>query len=260
MIDIHSHILWGLDDGPQTEGESAAMLKAAEEAGTTDIIVTPHLNMKYAYDPEVVEERIKGISAATGIRIHRGCEFHLTFDNLERLLAAPRVYTLNATQYLLIEPPDAYIGAGTDKVFERLLFAGLVPIIAHPERNPALRAKPERLQSWVDGGCLLQLTTLSITGGFGSGAKTASMRLLERGMAHVVASDAHDAVHRSPRMDRAHSVVASEFGADAADLLFKTNPRCVLEGAPLAPRPEPIFRQGRRWYEFWKPARPATHS
>jgi protein-tyrosine phosphatase len=184
MIDIHSHILWGLDDGPGTMEESVAMLRAAADGGTTEIVATPHANSTYSYQPDMVAARIAELEAivAGTPKIHRGCELHLTFDNIERLLEQPSTYTINGTHYLLAECPACHIGSHTDSILRRLIDAGLVPIIAHPERNPVLRQDMSRLERWVDLGCLLQVTALSVAGGFGGPAKTASMRLLKRGL------------------------------------------------------------------------------
>jgi len=103
LVDIHSHILPGLDDGAQTLDETLAMLRLAAENGTTDIVATPHANSSYAYHSEVVEQLIAEVAAAAGdlIRLHRGCDFHLNFDNLSSALEYPQQYTINAGRYLM---------------------------------------------------------------------------------------------------------------------------------------------------------------
>ena len=111
MIDIHSHILPGLDDGPESVDESVAMLRIAAEAGTTDIVATPHSNLDYSFDPEQISERIAELSEAAGPapHIHRGCDFLLSYDNIQDALANPTRYTINHRGYLLVEFSDLLI-------------------------------------------------------------------------------------------------------------------------------------------------------
>jgi protein-tyrosine phosphatase len=254
MIDTHSHIVWGVDDGSRSMEESVAMLEAARDGGTTDIVATPHADAQFTYQPELVEERIRELTAHTNgtPKIHRGCEFHLSFDNVDHLLANPFAYTINGKQYLLIECPDLHVGRYTDTVLQRLVDAGLTPIVAHPERNPAIRKEPERLERWVELGCLTQITALSILGGFGGSAKSACMRLLDRGLVHIVASDAHDPVRRHPRLDEAYSIVRSRCDEDIAGILFTDNPRAVVEGRVLAGGRLISYQAAPRWYQFWR--------
>jgi protein-tyrosine phosphatase len=254
MVDVHSHIIWGVDDGPDSVAESIAMLQAAGDSGTTDIVATPHANPRYAFDPHLARQRIQELTEATNGRpkIHLGCEFHLTFDNIDHLMESLSTYTINARQYLLVECPDFHIGSHTERVLRGLVDAGIVPIIAHPERNPVLRQKFARLEAWVEMGCLMQLTALSITGGFGGSARTASMNLLEQGLAHIVASDAHDPVNRHPRLAEARQAVGSRFGEEAASILFLDNPRAVVTGARLLGGKQTSWQPPARWYQFWK--------
>ncbi len=253
MVDIHSHIVWGVDDGPATLDDSLAMLHAALAAGTTDIVATPHLNPRYSFDPDIVLPRLADLQARcdSRLRLHHGCEFHLTFDNLDSLLDQPHRFTINGHRYLLLECPDSHIGRHTESVLLRLLDRSLVPVIAHPERNPALRKDLRQLESWVDHGCLLQLTALSITGGFGPSARAASFKLLERGLAHVVASDSHDALHRPPDMQPSFDAVASTYGRDAADVLFRESPQAIIDGVPSSSGRQLTWQPPAPWYKFW---------
>jgi protein-tyrosine phosphatase len=137
-------------------------------------------------------------------------------------------------------------------VLRRLVDAGLVPIVAHPERNLAIRQEIERLERWVELGCLTQVTALSLLGGFGGSAKAAGMRLLDRGLVHIVASDAHDPAVRHPRLDEAYRAVRSRFDEEMAELLFTDHPRAVVEGRVLAGGKLIFGRPAARWYQFWK--------
>ncbi len=252
MIDIHTHVLWDLDDGADTMEESMSMLRAAAADGTTDVVATPHCNAQYVYDAELVARRIETLAANRGglPKIHRGCEFNLNYDNLDQLLHGHALYTINGGRYLLLECPDFHVGKHTEAVLERLIDARLVPILAHPERNPLLQKSVSRLERWVDLGCLSQVTSLSITGGFGSPPRAAAMRFLDRGLVHIVASDAHDPTRRHPCMSKAQEVVRRRAGEDAAELLFTENPRAVIENRPVAPGKAPVAARTSRWWPF----------
>jgi len=253
MTDIHSHIVWGVDDGPECIEESIIMLAVAANNGTTDIVATPHSNTRYPFQRVVVLEIIQKLTKATGCpKVHIGCEFHLSFDNVDHLMNNLRQYTINEKQYLLVECPDFHIGQHTEWVLGSMLDSGIVPIIAHPERNPVLRETLTRVEEWVDLGCLLQVTAMSITGGFGGSAKTASQRLLDRGLVHIVASDCHDPQNRHPRLREARNAVRARCGRKAAEILFTENPRAVVEGIPIPGGKQTSCRQPARWYEIWK--------
>jgi protein-tyrosine phosphatase len=258
MIDIHSHVLSGMDDGASTLEESLAMLEVARESGITGIVATPHCNPEYPYQPELVDRAIADLNARVGgqPKIYRGCEFHLTFDNIALLENQPFAYTIEGRQYLLIECPDAHVGKHTEAVLQRLLDRGLIPIVAHPERNPLLQRNLDRVRAWVDLGCLVQVTSMSITGAFGGSAKVASAQLLERGLAHVVASDAHDPERRRPDLREAYAAVQSRFGAAAASLLFEINPARIVEGLPVPQGKQPYARPPGLWRRLfpWGPA------
>ena len=252
MIDLHSHILWGMDDGAADQVESLGILAAAWTAGTTDIVATPHCNAQYPYEPETVDRTLAELAEKSGgqPKVHRGCEFHLSFDNIDHLLHQPFVYTINSKQYLLKECPDFHVGRYTEGVLRRLVDAGLVPIIAHPERNPALRRKLDRVEAWVELGCLMQVTALSVTGGFGGSAKDASVRLLDRGLVHVIASDAHDVAFRHARLDEAYEAVRLCYGVDTAELLFLDNPEAIIKGLPVSGGKQTLAQPSRKWWQF----------
>src|SRR5207237_4265722 len=145
---IHSHVLYGLDDGAKTREQSVEMLEIAARSGTTDIVATPHANGQYTFEPEVIEQRIAELSAQTTVRIYPGCDFHLQFDNIEDALADPEKYTINHKGYLLVEFPDLSIFSETDAILLTLLEAGIVPMIPHPERNGQLPRNDDTRDRW----------------------------------------------------------------------------------------------------------------
>ncbi len=254
MVDLHTHVLPGLDDGPPSLEVSLAMLRIAAEAGTTDLVATPHANLEFDYDPVRVEEKLAELREASGgtPRLHRGCDFHLYFDNIQAALADPSRYTIAGGRYLLVEFPDLLIAKTTDEVFDRMLSAGIVPVITHPERNFLLQTRVEHLERWVEAGCLLQVTALSFLGRFGGAARSFCRELMRRNLVHVVASDAHDDQDRTPRLDEAFRHVAKKWGEARAERLFVSNPRAILTGQALPEVPqEELVQESRAWYRFW---------
>src|SRR5690349_5280595 len=232
MVDIHSHILYGLDDGARTLEESMAMVRLAAESGTTDIVATPHADLRYAYRPELVDQRIAELAeaAAGALRIHRGCDFHLYYENIQQALDNPARFTINQKRYLLVEFSDVMILDSASEVFSRMLAGGTTPVITHPERNALLARSVDQIAQWVDAGCRVQLTAQSFLGRFGRRAKAAAAQLIERGLVHFIASDAHDTEHRPPVMDGAYRYIEKEYGKANAEALFTDNPRAVLAG------------------------------
>lgn len=254
MIDIHSHILAGVDDGSRSLEESLEMLRIAARCGTTDIVATPHSNLEYAFDPDECRRRIAELAEAAGPepRIHRGCDFHLSYENIQRALAEPSRFTINGRCYLLVEFPDLLIFKSTGEIFDLLLGAGMVPIVTHPERNYLLQQRLKELESWVERGCLIQVTGQSFLGRFGRQAKEFADLLVRRGLVHLVASDAHDAEDRTPDLSGAFDYLSRKFGAEVATRLLVTNPRAVLEGTPVETGPLEVTASGRKWYRFWR--------
>ncbi len=248
MIDIHSHILWGLDDGAASLDVSLAMLRMAAQHGTTDIVATPHANLTYAFDPDLNAARVKELQEAAGPapKIHLGCDYHFYPESVAAAAADPARFSINGRGYLLIEFPDVVIFRDTADLLDRLQASGLRPILTHPERNWLLHPRLHDLAAWVSGGLLLQITAQSLLGRFGAQVRRFSEMLIERGLAHFVASDAHDAEDRTPRLDEAYARVARSYGEDLAEHLFVVNPRCVLDGRPLPAQPEP--RRRSRWF------------
>lgn len=251
MVDIHSHILSGLDDGPKTLEETLAMLRIAADTGTTDIVATPHANTSFVFQPELIERKLEEVRAAQPpLRVHTGCDFHLTFDNIQDALETPTKYTINHKQYLLVEFSDLVIFQNSGDVFRRMLERGIRPVITHPERNGLLRQRLETMAGWVREGCFIQVTAQSLLGRFGRPAQRFVEELVSRGLAHFVASDAHDLNDRTPRMDAAFRRFEKKFGAVLARRLFVENPRAVIEGNPVEPEMPP---PEKKWWIFSRP-------
>jgi protein-tyrosine phosphatase len=253
LIDIHSHVLFGLDDGARTLEDSLAMVRMAAEHGTTDLVATPHANLAYRFEPERIAERIAQLREAAGgaLRLYTGCDFHLSFDNIRDSIDHPRKYTINQQRYLLVEFSELLIFTNMEEIFARLREAGMTAVITHPERNGLLRQRVEQIAAWVDEGACVQLTAQSLTGGFGRRAQDFSRELLDRRLVHVVASDGHDCEQRPPVMDQARAWLRKEYGDALAETLCVTNPGAALSGEAMQ-LPDAWAESVRKWYEFWR--------
>ena len=252
FVDVHSHILYGLDDGATSREESVAMLQCARRNGTVAIVATPHANARYRFDAALVAERLADLQGTAGIRIYPGCDFHLQYNNIEAAVANPGAFAINHGVYLLVEFSDAGTLHAAERMLGRLLDAGLVPVITHPERNAQIQRRIDEVASWVSSGCCVQLTAASFTGGFGPVAQACAETLLTRGLAHVVASDAHDCRNRTPDLADAYARLADDHGEEFVRPLFVDNPTAMVAGEALLY--EPMFSppvRARKWYQFW---------
>lgn len=235
MIDIHSHVLFGLDDGSPDIDVSLAMLRMAGEHGTTDIVASPHANLEYRFDPALIAERKALLESRneSGVRIHLGCDFHLQYENIADAIRHPRKYTIAGGPYLLVEFSDLIIFKTTGQIFNDLLAAGMRPVITHPERNSLLQQRLGELKEWVEMGASIQVTGQSLLGQFGKNALKFAETLMDEGLVQFVASDGHDLKRRPPVMDAAFEHVRKRWGGVTAELLFRDNPAAVLCGAEL---------------------------
>lgn len=255
MVDIHSHILYGVDDGALTLEDSVAMLRSAAEHHTTDIVATPHASSAFPFDLEAIDARHRELAQIhNGLpRIHRGCDFHLSVLNIRQALENPSRFTVNGGRYLMVELPEMFQPASMDEVFRQFAARDVICVITHPERNPVMQRSPEILPRWLHHGCLSQITAMSLTGHFGPQPRTAAWRFLRAGHVHFVASDAHDTERRPPRLDLARALLDQEIGAELSTLLFVDHPRAVIENRTI-PMDIPPAPKPRKWFEFWKSA------
>lgn len=243
MVDIHCHLLHGMDDGAKSFEESMAMAFAAANHGTHDLVVSPHANQEFRFDPDLVLRRIADLQTVLGdrLRLHRGCDFHLDPENIEAACKDPNRYSINGRGYLLVEFPDMAALHGAPGIFLRLRGAGLKPIITHPERQAWIADHIDKLAEWVDTlGVYVQVTAQSLTGRFGTKAAKASHEMMRQGLVHFVASDGHDLVHRPPKLDEAKQWLIQHYGESIAQLLLVENPWCVVTGHSIAMERIPV--------------------
>jgi protein-tyrosine phosphatase len=254
VIDLHSHVLFGIDDGATTLEYGVAMARMAAAAGTADIVATPHSGGVEALPAGELESRLEALRRECGdaIQIHSGVEWQLTYRNFVHLVASPLVNSINGKGYLLVELPESLPGPSSEQMLGELLEAGLRIVVAHPERNAGLAEEFRRLARLVERGAFLQVTAMSLTGEFGGAARKCGEWLLERGLAHFVASDGHDLVKRPPRLDLANNDVIRMYGEEYATALFEANPRAVIEGTPLQAGPMAAPPRRRKWFDWGK--------
>ena len=240
MIDIHCHILPGLDDGPDAREMSLEMAEMAIADGITHVIGTPHASPDHAFIPELVKQRRDELQAAVEGRLilATGCDFHLSFENLRDIDHNASRFTLNQKNYLLVEFADFSIPPSMDQALHGLHLAGLRPIVTHPERNPLIRAKPERLYRWLRQGCYVQITAQSLSGRFGKAAQEVAQELMRMRAVHFIASDAHNVTSRPLRLKETFELVGKSYGEDVAQAVMIDNPRAVFEGRSLPWVPE----------------------
>ncbi len=235
MVDIHTHILPGIDDGSKSWEMTAEMCRIAHGDGITHIVATPHSNDRYEYNRERFTNMLGQLhdSANGQLAFSLGCDFHFSYDNIQDALEHPRRYTIGDTQYLLIEFSDYGIPPSVKQDVLSLLSCGMTPIITHPERNQPLMKNPEMVLALIEQGCLVQVTANAVTGAWGPRSKKIADWLLQKRAVHVIASDAHDPIRRRPVMSEARAIIAQMAGQDIADALVKLNPEAIVNGEPL---------------------------
>jgi protein-tyrosine phosphatase len=254
MIDLHSHILYGLDDGAATFDESLAMCRMAAADGIEIIAATPHSPASSAghlYSIALLHERAAELRAAlsaegTALEIIVGTEIRYDAD-LAGQLRRGSLLTYAASQAILLEMPNN----APPPVIERAVFtaqaAGYRVVLTHPERCIAVQRDPNTLLPLVERGAYMQLTAAALTGGQGEQLRATTETLLTHGMAQLLASDAHGMPpRRAPILSAARARAAALIGAQAADALVSVTPAAILSGAPLhVPPPRPVERP--RW-------------
>lgn len=240
MVDLHCHILPGLDDGPDNMDESLEMAETAIADGITHIVATPHSNDSYRFDFVQVRRLRAELQRRVGnrLKIAAGCDFHLSPENVALLRKQPRQYCINQRDYLLLEFNEVSIPPPVDTTLHEMQLSGLRLIVTHPERNAILRAHPERLREWVRRGCFAQVTGGAVTGVFGPTAQQLALQWIREGLIHFVASDAHNNDVRPLRLQPAYDLVAERLGEGKARFLFLENPGAAFEGRDLPHVPE----------------------
>lgn len=237
-IDIHSHIIPVIDDGARDINTAAEILKMAAENGTTHIVATPHFIAGSVENPsELIDKKCEelkkiAINEEIEIKIHVGAEVFIS-PEIPELFEKKIICTLNNSAYILVELPMASIPIYMDDVLYSLQLKGLIPIIAHPERNSEIQKKPEILINLVRRGILAQVNSGSITGLYGKKIRNVAIKFIKMGLIQFIASDTHTCRRRSPNLTKAAAIVGKRFGQDIAKQLFFRNGMAVLENGTV---------------------------
>lgn len=258
MIDLHCHLLPGIDDGPATLEDSLALARAAAAAGTRTMVATPHIDHRWGVEPTEVPAMVERMRAALA-------EAHIELEvQVGGEIALSRLADLDSEQihavrlgggpYLLLECPHRST-AGTEfpSFVERLRSRGEEIVLAHPERSPTFQRSPDRLAALVRDGVLTSITAASLFGTFGGPVRSFSLRLLREGLVHNLASDSHDAERRGPELLAGLQAAERDLPGvlGQADWLTQHVPEAILAGTQLPIRPQlPPRRRGvRHWID-----------
>ena len=245
MIDIHHHLLWALDDGATSVETSVEMARIAAQDGITHVVCSPHANGQFTYVPRVIAEKIIELQRRLddekiALKLGHGCDFHMSYENIQEAKSDPSRFSINGHGYLLVEIPDYGLPRGLTEIFYQLQLAGLTPILTHPERNPTLQSDQLRIIEWLQRGVLVQVTAGSVVGRMGKHAERMAHELLANRWVHFLATDAHNTTTRPPKMQEAFDLVAKKYGPDYARLLCVSNPLAAFTGKPMPPQLEPL--------------------
>jgi len=249
LIDIHCHILPGVDDGPADIKESLNMARKAAEAGITHIFATPHhLNEKYVNIKSDIIDRAVRLNESFQLEnipltIHLGQEVRIhrdIFISLEK----EEILTLDDNgRYLLLELPSGSVPTYTQEVIYELQLKGIKPIIVHPERNKELIENHKLLFELVQEGALTQLTSGSIIGQFGKNVRSFSKKIIEHNLAHFIATDAHNIGSRGFTLQQAYETITKRFGIQRT-FYFKENAEQLIKNqSPAVEKPVPFKKK-----------------
>jgi protein-tyrosine phosphatase len=233
MIDLHCHILPGIDDGPSDMAESIAMAQIAAGDNITTIVATPHLK-DHIYPARRIELAVAELNRQLAdrdipVKILRGADIYAMLST-----SLIRDYTINGTKYLLMEFPHTHMPKDAATIIFNTIISGLSPIITHPERNPSVVRDPNIILELHDHGALVQITAGSLTGYFGPDAKECAIFLMKKKAVDIIATDAHSTIGRIPVLSDGLAVAEKTLGRELALRLVDSNPGCVIEGRRIS--------------------------
>ncbi len=238
MIDLHCHLLPGIDDGPDTLEESIALARLAVKNGISHAVVTPHIHPgRYTNQRTNLQPHLEAFRSALAqkeipLQLNLGGEVRLSMESLDliRQNEVPILGRENGFDIILLEFPHGHILPGSDKLVRHLLERNIRPMIAHPERNKDVLRSLDKILPFLEAGCLLQVTAGSVAGEFGKPAQRRAFEMLERGWVTVLASDAHNIRWRPPELEPGRAAAAQIVGDAAASALVRERPKSILAG------------------------------
>lgn len=245
MIDLHCHILPGIDDGAADLPVSLAMARASVDDGVSIIACTPHIlpGLYHNAGPEIrtAVQQLQDVLDQEGIplRLVTGADVHMVPDLVDGLRSG-RILSLADSRYVLVEPPHHIAPPQLEEFFFGLLVAGVVPILTHPERLTWISQRYDTIQRLVQAGVWMQITSGSLTGAFGRTAQYWADRMLDEGCVHILATDAHDTKRRPPDLSRGRELAAARVGAEEAEHLVVTRPGGVIANDLPSNLPVPV--------------------
>jgi protein-tyrosine phosphatase len=257
MVDIHCHILPETDDGATSLAEAVAMCRLAAADGIKTIVATPHMFDGVHHTPprDHIRRRIDQVMEASGGIVNYSYEiFQEARDPRTRI-------RLNGTSYMLLEFAFQMVPPNIEMTIFQILSAGITPVIAHPERNLRIQQKPEILASLVERGAYAQIDAGSLTKSFGPESYESAKRILQAGLGHFIATDAHHSERRRPLLSKAVEVATELVGAEYARAMVEANPEALVNDRGIPYQPDPDLdvllgkkkkKQAKSWFAFWR--------
>ncbi|OMF59353.1 tyrosine protein phosphatase [Paenibacillus sp. FSL R5-0490] len=242
MIDIHTHLLFGIDDGCESLNDTLAMAEAAVKEGIHTIIATPHhKNSRYENSKDAILLKTGELNEVLKekqipLTVLPGQEPRIYGEILEDYRKGEILTLNNGGQYLFIELPSSHVPRYTEKLLYEIQMEGLTPIIVHPERNQEIIQEPDILYRLVNNGALTQVTASSLTGHFGKKIKKFSCQLIEANLTHFISSDAHNLTNRPYRLREAYDEIDQSYGIDTV-FLFTENAELLVQGQNVYKEP-----------------------
>ncbi|WP_342528154.1 CpsB/CapC family capsule biosynthesis tyrosine phosphatase [Chryseomicrobium sp. FSL W7-1435] len=232
MIDIHSHIIWGVDDGPSTKQEAMELIRLAAKEGIEQIIATSHaLHPNFHADITEVEQKLQELQQMSdeerlGITLYRGHEVRITEDLVEQI-RTKQIAPLHTSTYVLVEFPSGTVPLFTREILRQLVQAGYRPVIAHPERNKVFASNTKKLRELIEAGAFAQVTAGSVSGDFGKEIQRISLKMIDEGLIHCYGSDVHDKKVRAFSFDKGLSYLESKNRQDMVEYFLENNERIL---------------------------------
>ncbi len=264
MVDLHTHLIPGVDEGAGSFDESLRMLRAAEADGTTIILATPHIVLNMFFSPMSIQKNIQGLDSKfrrlqqiasdkeLSLQVLRGAEVYFDTGLREKLVEYPGILTINGSDYFLLEFPSSFIFPGLKEFLFDVMTDGFIPIISHPERNRVFQQDPALLYQFLQLGALSQVDAGSIRGDFGNTARYTALQFLKNNLVHVIASDAHNSSTRPPGLSFLYDAL-KDFPKKWLDTLLKHNPNAIISNNPppdIGPLEDPEHKSSI--FDFFK--------